>query len=65
MMSDSERNFFRPKWRRIAVTVFCAAWSILEWVSNEPIWAMISAGIAFYCFWNFLYKFEEHDTPEE
>ena len=59
MLTESDRAFFRPKWRRVTVTLFCIAWAILEWVSNEPIWAMVAAGITLYCLWNFFYKFEE------
>lgn len=59
MLSESDRAFFRPKWRRVVTTLFCAGWTVVEWVANEPIWAMISAGITVYCLWNFFYKFEE------
>lgn len=59
MLTDSDMNFFRPKWRRVAVTFFCAAWSVLEWVSNEPVWAIIAIGMTIYCFWKFFYTFEE------
>ena len=59
MLSESDRAFFRPKWRRVVTTLFCAGWAIVEWTADEPIWAMISAGITVYCLWNFFYKFEE------
>lgn len=67
MLTESDRAFFRPKWRRVVVTLFCVAWSILEWVSNEPIWATIAVGITLYCLWNFFYKFEKEDeqTPSD
>ncbi len=64
MLTDSDRNFFRPKWRRVVTTLFCVAWSVLEWVSNEPVWALIAVGITVYCIWNFFYNFDE-DTPSE
>lgn len=63
MLTDSDRAFFRPKWRRVAATAFCAAWSVLEWVSGEAFWGTVAIGITIYCLWNFFYRFKE--TPEE
>ena len=65
MLTESDRAFFRPKWRRVVVTLLCVAWSVVEWVSNEPIWSTIAVGITLYCLWNFFYKFEDDDdqTP--
>ncbi|MEP3349066.1 MAG: hypothetical protein ABJN96_03815 [Marinomonas sp.] len=59
MLTDSDRAFFRPKWRRVTATVFCAAWSVLEWVSNEPFWAVVAAGFTLYCLWNFFYAYKD------
>jgi hypothetical protein len=66
MLTESDRAFFQPKWRRVAATLFCIAWSIVEWISNEPIWAMIAAGITAYCLWSFFYKFDDSkdSSPE-
>ena len=64
MLTQSDRDFFRPKWRRVCATVLCVAWSVLEWVSSEPFWAMIATGMTFYCLWNFFYRFSESSDSE-
>ncbi|MBR7888868.1 hypothetical protein J9B83_07905 [Marinomonas sp. A79] len=65
MLTDSDRAFFRPKWRRVAATTFCAAWTILEWVSNEPLWAAVALGITSYCLWYFFYTFDKTPKGDE
>ena len=65
MLNESDRAFFRPKWRRIAATLFCVGWAILEWVSGNSLWGTFAVGITFYCLWNFFYQFDESDTPNE
>ena len=46
-MNEADRKFFRPKWRRVTATVFCFGWTLVEWLSGEPFWGMIAAGITF------------------
>ncbi|RDL44437.1 hypothetical protein DN730_08545 [Marinomonas piezotolerans] len=60
-MSDSEQEFFRPKWRRIAVTAFCAGWALLEWFTGNPMWSVIFAAMTGYCLWKYWFTFD--DTP--
>lgn len=59
MLTEPDRDFFRPKWRRVTATVFCAAWSALEWISSEPFWAVVATGFTFYCLWNFFYAYKD------
>ncbi|NVK74996.1 hypothetical protein C0J08_19875 [Marinomonas sp. CT5] len=64
-MNEADRKFFRPKWRRVAATIFCVGWTLLEWRSGETLWAVMAAGITFYCLWNFFYKFDEEQIQEQ
>ncbi|WP_332871656.1 hypothetical protein [Marinomonas shanghaiensis] len=64
-MNEADRKFFRPKWRRVAATVFCFGWTLVEWLSGEPFWGIIAAGITFYCLWNFFYKFDDNQETSE
>lgn len=57
-MKQRDLDFFQPLWRRVAVTVLCVLWSLFEWYSGEPLWGMVTAGLAFYCYWNFFHNFE-------
>ncbi|NLQ17130.1 hypothetical protein HGG82_05765 [Marinomonas sp. M1K-6] len=65
MLNEADRKFFRPKWRRVVATLFCAGWTVVEWFSGEPFWGVMAAGITLYCLWHFFYAYEEsQDTPE-
>ena len=42
-MKQSELDWFRPLWRRVAVTAFVAAWFIWETFWNQDqLWMMIT-----------------------
>lgn len=58
-MNQTDKDFFKPKGRRIAATVFCALWSAIEWYHNQPFWGVITAGLAVYCYWHFFLNFDE------
>ncbi|MAF16356.1 MAG: hypothetical protein CMG93_10275 [Marinomonas sp.] len=63
-MNDAEQNFFRPKWRRVAITIFCAGWSALEWLTGNPFWGVIFTAMFFYCLWKYWYTFDENSSAE-
>ena len=58
-MNEGEYNFFRPMWRRIAMTVFCGAWSVLEWSTGNVEWSLIFIAMTLYCAWRYLINFEK------
>ena len=57
-MRDAEHPFFRPLWRRIALVVFCAGWSIFEFVAASPFWGTLAGGMAAYAAWVFLLNYK-------
>ncbi|WP_133012309.1 hypothetical protein [Marinomonas flavescens] len=65
MLTESDRAFFRPKWRRVAATLFCVAWSALEWSDGEAFWGSVAIGITIYCLWNFFYKFNDNNASQD
>jgi hypothetical protein len=56
-MKESDANFFRPLWRRIAVVVVCAVWAALELWHGEATWIAIAIGFLAYAVWAFLIRF--------
>lgn len=56
-MKQSEIDWFRPLWKRVAVTAFAAVWSALEWYWNEPFWGLLTAGIFAFCIFSFFLTF--------
>ena len=65
MLTETDRNFFRPKWRRTAATILCAVWATIEWLSGAPFWGIIASGLTLYCLWNFFYRFDERIETED
>lgn len=55
---DTEHPFFRPLWRRIAVTALCLGWATFELVSDSPGWAALFGAIGLYCGWKFLVNYQ-------
>jgi hypothetical protein len=59
MLTDNDRSFFAPLWRRVAVIVFCFGWAIWEWSRGEDMWAMLVAAIGAYGIWVFIIRFDD------
>lgn len=58
-MRESERDWFRPLWRRVAVTAFVAAWFAWEAFWNQDqFWMMITGAALAYAVWNFFIRFD-------
>ena len=53
ILKDSDRQFFRPLWRRVAVTILCAVWSAFELSNGETLWGGLAGAAAAYAAWNF------------
>lgn len=57
-MNKSDNSFFRPLWRRIAITLLCAAWAVWEWINGDQFWIMMTLAVTAYAAWTFLIRFE-------
>ncbi len=67
-MKDNEVSWFRPLWRRVAVTVFLAAWCAWELLwTHDQFWALLVAAALAYSLYNFFYAFpkEEPDNGKQ
>lgn len=59
MISTNQQHpFLDPLWRRVAVVVFCAAWSAMEWANGQTTWGTMTAVATIYGAWTLLYKYE-------
>ena len=56
-MKDRDVNFFRPMWRRVAVTSVCVIWACLEVWGRDPTWIAITVGLSAYAIWQFFIRF--------
>ncbi len=53
--------FFRPLWRRVAISGFCFGWSLLELYWNSPFWFILIFALAVYLAYEFFVKFDPED----
>ncbi|MDJ0896236.1 MAG: DUF3329 domain-containing protein [Alphaproteobacteria bacterium] len=54
MIGGSEHPWFAPLYRRIAVVTVCLLWLVIEAISGEPVWQMISLAAFAYSLWALL-----------
>lgn len=45
--------FFRPLWRRVAVTGVCLIWALFEFAGGSPFWGMLTGALGAYAGWVF------------
>ena len=66
-MKANEVSWFRPLWRRIAVTVFLAIWLAWELIwTQDQVWVVLVGPALLYSLYNFFYAFpkEEPDNGQ-
>ena len=61
-MKENDVSWFRPLWRRVAVTAFLALWLAWELLwTHDQFWALlVGAGLA-YSLYNFFYAFPKQE----
>ncbi|MGN6101377.1 MAG: DUF3329 domain-containing protein [Devosia sp.] len=62
-MKERDAAFFRPLWRRVAVTAVCAGWAVLELFGRDPMWIAITVGLTAYSVWSFFISFPKDVPP--
>ena len=61
-MKEHEKDFFRPMWRRVAITVFLVGWLGFELLySHDQMWALIVGCALAYAVWSFFISFDRRD----
>jgi hypothetical protein len=63
-MAKAGDTFFRPLWRRVAIVVVCAGWTLVEWVHGDQTWTLIAAAVTVYGAWSMLYAYKA-PPPDE
>lgn len=59
-MKQSEMDWFKPLWRRVAVTVFLVAW--LGWetfFNHDQLWMAIVGAALLYAVWSLFITFDK------
>ncbi len=62
ILKDSDKQFFKPLWRRVAVTGVCAIWSAIELANGNTLWGGLAGAAAAYAAWNFFVVWEADKT---
>ncbi|QIG47560.1 DUF3329 domain-containing protein [Nordella sp. HKS 07] len=55
--------FYRPLWRRIAITAVVAFWLAVETYYNNGLWIAIACAMLGYAIWTFFLSWPK--TPDE
>ncbi|OCP02308.1 MULTISPECIES: hypothetical protein [unclassified Ensifer] len=45
---DPDHPFYRPLWIRLLIVVFCAVWTAVEFLGEQPLWGMIFLAVTAY-----------------
>jgi len=65
MLKPNDVTWFRPLWRRIAVTVFLAVWCIWEWLNGDMFWSLLVTAALAYSLYNFFYAFPKEEEASQ
>ncbi|AWI82742.1 hypothetical protein CEW88_03095 [Alloyangia pacifica] len=57
-MFDFSHPFFRPLWLRVAITLVCLGWGLLETQIGSPGWAVVFLGLGAICGYKLLLTYE-------
>lgn len=64
-MKERDVDFFRPVWRRAAVTAICVGWAGLELYGRDPTWIAITLGLVAYAVWTLFIAFPKEARAAE
>ena len=70
-MTDRKRSFFevrhpffRPLWRRVAVTGLCLGWALFELSNGAMLWAIVFGACGVHLFLQFFVRFDPADYEQ-
>ena len=64
-MKQRDVEWFRPLWRRVAVTAVCVVWAAAELLHGDQTWILITLGLTAYAVWTFFLTFPKPAPPSE
>jgi hypothetical protein len=63
-MNEKDTAWFRPLWRRVAVTAVVVLWLGFEVLyGHDQLWMGIAGVALVYCVWNFFLRFPKDVPP--
>ena len=62
---DVHTPFFRPLWRRVAVTAVCIVWAAVELATGAVMWAMLFGAASAWLAWQFFVAFDPGSDRDE
>ncbi|WP_028748513.1 hypothetical protein [Rhizobium mesoamericanum] len=64
---DPQHPAYRPLWARILIVAVCLGWALVEIITGDPFWAVLSGGAGVYAaymlFWTYKPQSLETATP--
>ena len=60
---DPDDPFFRPMWRRRVTVAVPLLWACVEYLSGNPAWALLFAGLGVYASWHLILKPKRRPAP--
>lgn len=65
-LKGNDVNWFRPLWRRVAVTAVLAIWLVMElFVWKDGLFQVLVAAFLVYALYSFFYAFPKEDPANE
>ncbi len=58
MLKESDKEFLKPRWKRIATLSVLIAWAAAEWYWQEPFWGVVVTALAGWAYWQFFVVFD-------
>lgn len=59
---DAQNPFFRPVWRRVAITAVCLGWAVVEFLTGSPFFGILFGAVGIYCIHQFFVTFDHNDA---
>ena len=63
-MFDFDHEFFRPRWRRVAIVVFTGGWALVEFANGAPFWGVLVGAISLWCAWSFFTNEDRYKSDD-
>ncbi|WP_104667989.1 hypothetical protein [Ensifer adhaerens] len=62
---DPDHPFYRPLWIRLLIVLFCAVWTAVEFLGEQPMWGMIFLAVTAYASAALLVFYKPSEKGEE
>jgi hypothetical protein len=63
-MASNGLEWFRPVWRRAAITGFCVVWCAWEWLANrDQFWGFLTLALVAWAIWTFFINYDKSVGP--